>query len=229
MIQKLIQDYKGYTYNKKIVEDMQKIILEAKRFSKPPVMAECSIISILEKGEIKALGASIPNDLIMDNFGETMKVLSNRIGGGTTDQASITDITNSAQTIFLNDMNAGQSGSTFANRAGSVGTFGVRLQVGSGGTTPTRQDFNIENAFGTSPESLAFNTNPSGYNSGLGQLTFGNNITAGGAGTIQEVIAIMNMRNTINVQFKTLIFRDLVTPVGFIAGQIIAVDWVIQI
>ena len=230
MSQQLIEDYIGYTYKQKVIDDIHKIVLESKKFLDPIALAECCLITIHDKGEIKSLGASVPSDLIMDNFGELLKVLSYQIITGANETQALTDITNSAISVFLRDMNAGQSGFTFLNTASASRSFGVRLQVGSSGTTPTRQDFNIGTPFGTSPEDTPFNTNVAGYNSGNGQITFGNNITAGGAGTVAEAIAQLFIIDTSAVAKVVMIFRDLISPsLAFIAGQTIAVDWVIQI
>ncbi len=230
MIQQLLQDYKGYSYKQKVINDCHKIVLESKKNLDPPALAECCLVTIQDKGEIKSLGASVPSDLIMDNFGELLKVLSYQLITGANESQGLTDITNTPINTFLRDMNAGASGFTFLNTASSARSFGVRLQVGSGSTTPTRQDFNIGTAFGTSPEDTPFNTNSAGYNSVSGQITFGNNLVAGGSGTVAEAIAQLFIIDTGAVAKTVMIFRDLISPsLGFIMGNTIAVDWVIQI
>jgi len=106
------------------------------------------------------------------------------------------------------------------------------MQVGDSSTIPARTDFKIGNSFaGQPPENGVINpTTVPIWNSGLGNFKFAGVITAGGAGTIREMIAIMSNPRSDGVETQIALFRDLITPnVGFIAGQTIAVEYTVQL
>ncbi len=99
------------------------------------------------------------------------------------------------------------------------GTF---AQVGKGASTPTRQDFNIENPFTNGGvEDSRQNTNLFGYNSGLGLITIGTQISpTTGSGTIKEVCKFHNfLSNTTGTVLVFLIYRDLISDVTFVASE----------
>jgi len=103
-----------------------------------------------------------------------------------------------------------------------------KVQVGEGSTTPTRQDVNIEDPFGVSPESDRIDvTLPAGYNSGLGKISIATLINpTGGSGAITEVCLYMFINNSAPVSQTFLIFRDVLSvPVNFIASQAINIDY----
>jgi len=225
----LIQDYRGYSYNQKIIDDCHKIVLESKKHLDPIALAECCLISVLDKGEIKSLGSSIPSDLINNNFGLAYRGLFLQVVAAANVSEVLKDIANVSETIFLNDMQANNGHEAFT--WGTAGlNIGFRIQVGQGSSAPARSDFNIETPFGTSPEDTDFNINPSAYNITNGKITFGNSIVAGAAGTVSEAIYKAFFNNSVNAQKEFLMFRDLVSPgVVFILGNTIAVDWVFQL
>lgn len=106
------------------------------------------------------------------------------------------------------------------NKSGAV-------QIGKGTTPPTRQDFNLENAFPNSPESVLKGvTLPHGYVSGLGKITIATLISpTGGAGSITETALTQFWQNTGSNNERYLLFRDIISPVGFIIGQAINIDY----
>jgi len=100
------------------------------------------------------------------------------------------------------------------------------VQVGKGTTPVTRQDFNIESPFVVAPES-GLNASINGvYNSGLAKINQATLIApTGGAGTITEVIKTTRARATVDQTGKIIvIFRDIISPVGFIIGESINID-----
>ena len=105
------------------------------------------------------------------------------------------------------------------------------MQFGGGSTPPTRQDFNVATPLATAPENAKFVSLNSGFNLVLSQISWSNSITAGGAGTINEVCMFMELqRDSDLTDLFFLMMRDLVSPsLAFIIGQSLAVDWVLQI
>ncbi len=96
-----------------------------------------------------------------------------------------------------------------------------RAQVGKGTTPATRQDNNIENAFPDSPESGQVSSLNGGYNSGLGKISQSTLISnLGGAGSVTEVIKVFKIVDVFTQNgVDCAIFRDVISPVGFIVGE----------
>jgi len=111
------------------------------------------------------------------------------------------------------------------NRWNFDGVF-RQVQVGKGTTPATRQDFNIESPFVVAPESGLNNSINGVYNSGLGKINQATLIApTGGAGTITEVIKVFRARATVDQTAKTIVmFRDIISSVGFIIGESINID-----
>lgn len=146
-----------------------------------------------------------------------------------------TSVTTDTPAIFRNTVGAlisfrivGSNNTTLFNDDVTVPTVTeTRVQIGKGTTPPTRQDFNLENAFPNSPESVLKGvTLPHGYVSGLGKITIATLISpTGGAGSITETALTQFWQNTGSNNERYLLFRDIISPVGFIIGQAINIDY----
>ncbi len=101
------------------------------------------------------------------------------------------------------------------------------VQIGKGNTPVTRQDFKLETVFPDSPESAQFTNLNGGYNSGLGKIEIPATLAStGGAGTITEIVKYTTVHKQTNEGLQTIIlFRDLVSDVGFIIGESINVNY----
>ena len=102
--------------------------------------------------------------------------------------------------------------------------------MGSGSATPARDDYAIQTAFGTAPESTQFNTGFASY--GAGYVSFNGAIIAGGSGTIAETgfLCKWNYRNGSTSQGIFMLFHDvLVSTVGFTVGKLITVSCSIEL
>ncbi len=211
----------GETKTENLLNDISKQFQEnlVKRFPdyyKSQILKSLSIVSITENKEIKSIGMSCMNDLLTDNFGNFLKGILGIQG------FFMNDLSNSAKQYNC------PNGTTAYNHSG-IGTLGTTIQVGTGLTPATRQDTNIQNPFGTAPESSAFNlAGVGGWNSGLGQISMSGAITAGDSGAISEAVLIQKFRN-FNLGTGTSVFsRDNISPVAnFIVGQTINVNYVL--
>jgi len=216
-----ILEHIGETQTPKLINNIGKEFQEnlVKRFPnyyKSQVLKACSIVSITENKEIKSIGMSCMNDLLTDNFGNFLKGI---LGIQSFD---MNDLSNLSKNYVI------PSGTVAYNMLG-IGSLGTNIRVGKGTTPATRQDFNIENPFTTSPESLAFQlAGVGGWNSGLGQVSIQGAITAGDSGAISETILIQQFRN-FNIGIGTSVFsRDNISPVvNFIVGQTINVNYLL--
>jgi len=170
-----------------------------------------SLVTVLENQEIKSIGISKQNDLLSDNFGEFLGGIMTKTDF--TQVETTTAIRAISYTLFNDtDVNLPQ-------------TKGSSIQIGKGVTPATRQDFNIESAFATAPESVRKATSNGGWNSGLGRVDFSSVIIAGGAGAISETAWFMSMIFT-TFGITALWSRDNISPVAnFIIGQTINVNY----
>jgi len=114
----------------------------------------------------------------------------------------------------------------YQTNTNSTFTWNVGLQtvkVGKGTSTPTRQDFDIENPFTTSPESGTFANLVNGYNSGLGKIEIPATLGAtGGSGAISEYVKYVSLRDNIGGSTnRTVIFihTEIDPAVNFIIGE----------
>ncbi len=122
---------------------------------------------------------------------------------------------------------ATDSGNLFNDTNVSVAK--ARIRIGKGTTPATRQDFDIETPFSTSPESAWFNViGTAGWNSGLGQISIGGGISATGSGAISESAYSTVWRATDSAHHRSLFSRDNISPVvNFINGETINVNYVL--
>ena len=221
-----LQDYKGYSFNQKILDDCQKILLENKEkalgfLPRPSEQALVCVTTEKQKGEIKSIGGSVPFDIIVDNFGKWWAGMA-----GANNATVVFQITSGANVNFKS------RGTVFNPYNFSLGEpCGGSIQVGNGVTPVTRQDFNIESPFVSAPESVALTTPNGGYNSGLGQVSYGVNIGAtGSSGLVSETATIMRWTDLADLDRSVLIFHDNISPtVSFIAGNFINVNYIIQL
>ncbi len=212
----------GKTKNRKLVDDCSLEFKEIfnKRFPDyKEALHSHSLVTVTENFEIKSIGISCMNDLLLDNFGKWLGLL---IAGN---PESIT-LKQTADVGF----NVGVFKDTFPfNSTDGAVAVGTQIGIGKGVTGATRTDFNIESRFASSPESSDKNTGNGGWNSGLGKvdipmLPFG----AGGAGAISETgyFAIWHLTSG---QFNVSTFmlsRDNIFPtVNFLPAQTINVDY----
>jgi len=229
----LLNSLIGQSLNQKSKFEAEKILNEIHLKAQSRLIGKKALCYVTDKNEIKGVGGStllqdpktgqIVSNVILDQFGIFLAgIFKRRTGGANT--VSIKDITNASQTL-----NIWNSSATFC-LASPVSGVGYEVQVGSGTTVPARTDFNIETAFGTSPESLKFSavSNPV-WNSGQGSFKYAATISAGGSGTINETIQLA-LKATAAVGIKTFaVFRDSISPgVAFVASDTITVEYTIQ-
>lgn len=226
----LLNSLIGKSFNEKSKFEAEKILDEIHSKAQSRMIGKKALCYIVNKNEILGVGGStlmidkngkIVSNLILDQFGKFLAAIFKRLDGIST-VFNIKDTSGAAT-----DLN-GYGTITFNSFLS--GDVGMRLQVGSGTTAPTRTDFDIETAFGTAPESTQFNaaSNPV-FNSGLGNFKYVASISAGGAGTIKESIVFSNMRAKNGLNISLILFRDIISPAqAFIAGQTIALEYTVQ-
>ena len=179
-------------------------------------MHETVALSILNsKGKIESVGINKPDDLILDNFGSWLaKIYRTPVYAASA--ASLKDITNTARDVLTYNNDYG-----FANYG-----CGTNIGIGSGTTTADRADYNIETAFGTSPESTVFGTTTGSY--AAGYISFSGAVTAGGSGTVNETGVFGFWYYSSYANF--MLFHDnLETGQPFTAGQTINCSYSIDL
>jgi len=230
----LLNSLIGQSFNQRTKLEANKILTEIHSKAQDRSIGKMALCYVLDKNEVLGVGGStllkdkktgeIKSNLILNNFGLLLSVLFKKFDPTNTG-ITIKDITNANKGINMwgNSVNRWMSSNPL-----SLGSF---MKVGSGSLAPARTDFNVQTAFGTSPESGNINavTSPI-YNSGLGNFKYAGIITAGGSGTIRESIFIFGIQVQTGGRIDSAVFRDSITPpVSFIAGQSIALEYTIQL
>lgn len=221
-----LDEFRGYTYKRKIIEAAQRSLFEekAKALGYQPQISEIALVTITDPRtrEIIGMGGSKPDDLVLNNFGTWLAGLI-RSPAVATKTVSLKADDGTTQTPYVYSEG---SVNCFNQRSGVAA--GTRIKVGSGTTAPARANFQIETAFVTAPESGYFNTGDGSY--GVGAITCSGSITAGGSGTINETILTGRWTITTGTTFDFLLFRDAISPgKAFVAGQLINVAYAINL
>ncbi len=228
----LQEQFIGKTFTEKLNDEMADYFSERK-FSVLgylPRPGAIAMVHTLEDGAIKALGASDPFDIINNNFGKWLAAMHapvtnggsfGEIGGGV-DPLDITNTTRGGIFFYSTDARAYQGLSAGQSQ----------IQIGSGSTTPTVSDFDIETAFSSGPESvrqtLVVN---SGYASGIGRVASGVNIgPTVNAGTVNELAIFMVWLQFGTGNFTFILSHDAISPgVAFTPAQTIFAQYFFQL
>jgi len=218
----LLEDFKGKTKTQKLLDDIGKIYKEnlrkefPKYFEKESTKSYC-IITTLENTEIKNIGMSKIDDLLLDNWGQIMGLMFLT----TTQKAGIVkDIAGNLENIRFWGNGNNQRTIYFA-QAGA--TAGMLIKTGTSASTPQRSDFNLNALTQTMISSNG------AYNSGLGKVT----MPSSKVSTINETIAEAGLFQLGNLAFGNsvnqdtfMISHDLINPaVPVTIGQAINVDY----
>jgi len=227
----LLLEFIGKTKNNKTSYELLKLLSQNRKhcsiFDQP-----MNIIDITNPfdNEILGIGASIPNDLILDNFGIMLNGYIGLASG-----ANMTDIGGTIRALISKG-----SGDTVWNNCfqdNNVPTADVSLPIGTqfklgDGSVVARSDFDVDSPLPDAPENALQNTIDGGWNSGLGRVTTSRAFpSATGSGTISEIglYTVMSKLFLAPNTFSFMITHDLVTPnLSYSAGQIINVETVWQ-
>jgi len=221
-----LNQYIGKTSSEKLLFDASKYLIEEKLKKALVTPNEVCLVHVTNPltKEITGIGGSNPDDLILDNLGIWLAVHWRAVNNTTT-QISLIDKDGANNNVqFLRSVSATNQ---FNNTLSGGG--GGRIQIGSGSTAPTRQDFSVDTPFIVSPEQdLEAVT--------LGILDVPNGtskiqafILAGGSGTIREAVQFFQWANLAGTDAFFAIARDLISPsVPFVIAQAITIEWTWQ-
>jgi hypothetical protein len=174
-------------------------------------MLDTSCVAVLRSEKdmrIKEIGFNVPDDLFLNNWGTLLASVIHGNQGGITGY-TLYDETNTART------SDGTYAASFSNQSTSVY---FTIQFGSGTTAAARNNYAIQTAFATTPESTKFQCGPGAYASGV--ISFGNLITAGGSGTINEIGLFTQQRMNDASYRHYMITHDILgSGVAFVAGN----------
>ncbi len=223
----------GQPFNQKSKLEAEKILDEIHSKAQIRMIGKKALCYVTEKDEIKGVGGStllknsktgeIVSNLILDQFGLLLASLFSLLS--TTNRSVVLKNTSAANKTINTFTNT----SPFSDNSGPI-SLGNQLQVGSGTTVAVRVNFNIETAFGTSPESVPFNLGSSPiWNSTLGKFQSAGTISAGGSGTINETILLGQYRDSAGTAQLFALFRDIISPaVDFVVAQTITAEYTVQ-
>jgi len=174
-------------------------------------MLDTSCVAVLRSAKdwrIKEIGFNAPEDMFLNNWGTLLASIIHGNTGGISGYV-LYDETNTART------SDGTYAPSFSNQ--STTTY-FTIQFGSGTTAAARNNYSIQTAFATPPESTKFQCGPGAYASGV--ISFGNLITAGGSGTINEISLFSQQRMSDAAYRHYMITRDILSSgVAFVAGN----------
>lgn len=211
----------GLTFNKRLEKAIAKRHAAQVKEESRRMVSESAFVTCLQPktNKILDIGFNRPNDLILDNFGTFIAALIRQPSTGSSPSFSLTDVTNSAQTFMIYS-NAPATNTTLAFGYDNAGSTGTQIQLGSGTTAAARTNYAIQTAFGTAPENARFATGAGSY--GGGADSFSGAISAGGAGTVNEMgFFAVWATTTAAAGIKTvMLFHDILSSgVAFVAGN----------
>ena len=205
-------------------------LLDKKRHSKAldlmPNVSDNVFCAVLNpKRRILDVGFNVAGDLILDNFGYWLA------GWFRTPSQIQTNIT------IKNDANVAKplcvwrnaSGyRSFNNGLGISINCGSYVRMGSSTANPTRADYNVGAALGSSPENGWLPTNSGSYVNNL--VSLAGAITAGGSGTVNETGLFLTCIDDNSQAVNWMIFHDLLgSGVSFVAGNALTASYSISI
>jgi hypothetical protein len=157
---------------------------------------------------IKEIGFNAPDDMFLNNWGTLLAAIIHGNQGGIAGYV-LYDETNTART---------SDGTYYPNFSNQSTSVFFTIQFGSGTTAASRNNYAIQTAFATPPESTKFQCGPGAYASGV--ISFGNLITAGGSGTINEIGLFAQQRMSDAAYRHYMITHDILSSgVAFVAGN----------
>lgn len=202
-------------------KNMDEIIRESIKLRDP--FQHFATVIIQDRGIIKGISQSKPNNLILDNFGIFLAghfhapvqdhIQVNLIPEGGVSDGYFVKRNASGKAEMLNPVD---------NPTGSS------LKLGSGVTAATRTDFDIETDLPTAPESGFFDTGSGSY--AVGSISLAGALTAGGAGTINEVGLFGTWQNDLATIDQVMLFHDiLVSGESFVLGNTLTAAYTINL
>lgn len=227
-------DYIGKTSTEKILEDARKYILENKvktlKFNPRPNVV--SFVYTKDQNQIMQIGASIPNDLLTNNFG---KLLAQMFRNVSTTGQELISLTDTGGTIRSNspywfaDVNFG-NGDWRGMLVQVKGSIFSGIQIGQGITEAARSDFKIESPFTNGgPEDSKFTIQVPVFNIALSRCSFSNSIISVGSGGISETVLLNRYCDRSQIVREYCIARDNINPVvSFTPGQSIFTEYIFQ-
>ncbi len=228
LVNQYLTDFVGRTNKVKVVEDAYKYLLEEKRkkLGYNPMFSEISIVRAIENDEIKSIGGSVPQDLILDNWGEFW---SKHFRAPSTANADPVMVRTDGAVINSRVYGSTAYNSAFSNTGDTV--HGGNIRMGQGSTPAARTDFELT-SFLAAPEGNLVNAGPGGYDNNTGKIIVSHAaITAGANGSVNETGLYNRWKGaTVPLSHTYMVFHDLISPgVNFLTGQNLVTNYVIQI
>jgi len=227
MINQELLKYIGYTKNSKTLNDIHKELKENRinNLNYSPKYLPMALVTTHEKDstEIKNIGASIPTDLIMDNFGEWFAKMFKAV---TTGSQNVTLVDSGGVNRIIRTFK--NFGAQYFSKSNV--TVGTGIKAGQSSTAPARTDFELGSLL-PSPEGDIRSTTTGAFNSGLGQVKASSSTTGALAnGTVRETGLFVSWQDTGATSRIFLLAHDSISPsVSFVIGQFINVEYTWQI
>ncbi len=224
----ILEDFKGKTATKNILDDAAKILLENKSkclgFTPRPNIVSLVHIEKPNETEILQIGGSKPYDLMNQNFLNMMARFIRPVASNfqSVDTMPKNTAGNLVSNIHIYDQFFTLSGG--GDRQMFTSSGGCTIQVGAGAGAATRTEFGIDTPFGTAPESGPVGIVASQYNTVLNRCEFNISFGAVGSGTILETCLFSGYRNG-----TFLMSRDNIPSTPFDPGEIVFVNYILAL
>lgn len=219
-LKKLIGDYAPKNIGQLIAESIK---------VKSPFQHFSTVMIQEPDGIIKGISQSKPNNLILDNAGEWLASFFRTPSANQKIQTTLVDEGNTGRIFCTSYHNYNDE--TYVAYGSTVGTgSGSYIKIGSGSTSATRADYDIETDFGTAPEDDFFGSGSGSY--GGGSIGVAGAVVGGGNGTVNEtgMFGHWKIMDANDVFYNVMLFHDiLVSGEAFVIGETITVTYTIAL
>jgi len=210
----------GKTKTQNLLDDITKEYAENKiktlGETKNPINSNAIVTILKNEDEIKHIGMSCINDLLLDNFGIWFGEL---ISGDTSAK------------VLKNTAGANRNLRVYGNanlyNTTGAGAVGFKTKTGKGLTPASRTDVDLSSPFTVAPENGFPVAQQGAWNSGLAKVST-SSVTSptGGSGSVSEFGFYSQWEDAVNVLQTFMLSHENISPVvPFVAGEAINVDY----
>jgi len=170
-----LKDWSEKRATPNILNEIRKFLFEYKDPKMRPlsIQEKAFVYETDKENYIGNIGASIPNDLFTNNWGQALAGICQPVSTANLNSRDYLDITGSQTGLIVSRKNNGNSFQPSLTSVSSDGAQGSELQFGQGTGAPAKTDFKLETLFPNAPESdrKATTSSLNPFNSGLGVWT----------------------------------------------------------
>ena len=190
-------------------------------------VCESTVVSIINPltRKIKDVGFNIPQDLVLDNFGNWFAGIMRGAPSATLESSIVlVDDSNTARTLYIHSKNTGSANSF--NGPSSSTYVGTLMKAGSGATAAARSNYKIQTSLANAPESGYIYSSYGSYATGM--INGVGVVTCGGSETVQEIglFGAWAIASPVNTIYNFMLFHDVLgASLSTVAGDAIDIAY----